>query len=146
MATLLNIDDGLKTRVQQEALASRKACQETGPHLTVTEVGNWLSTWGTDDEQAAPECHKSSSRKARSKAWSGAVASWQPRHRKQPNAPAGPSSGNSSGWRSRQTLGAPPPNGRSFKRCWWRFTVPAMLPCNATTQPPVPCISKSLGI
>lgn len=68
MAPLLNIDDGLKTRVQQEALASRKACQETGPHLTVTEVGNWLSTWGTDDEQAAPECHKSSSRKARSKA------------------------------------------------------------------------------
>ena len=43
---------------QQEALAARKAYQETGRHLTVTEVGNWLSTWSTDDEQAAPACHK----------------------------------------------------------------------------------------
>ncbi|MDP1696811.1 MAG: CopG family ribbon-helix-helix protein [Xanthomonadaceae bacterium] len=43
---------------KQEALASWTAYQETGRHLTVPEVRTWLNTWGTDDEKAAPECHK----------------------------------------------------------------------------------------
>ena len=42
---------------KQEALNSWAAYQETGKHLTGEEVGLWLSTWGTDDEKAAPECH-----------------------------------------------------------------------------------------
>lgn len=42
---------------KQEALASWAAYQETGQHLTGAEVRTWLSTWGTDDEQAMPECH-----------------------------------------------------------------------------------------
>lgn len=43
---------------KQEALASWVAYKETGRHLTGHEVHVWLSTWGTDDETAAPECHK----------------------------------------------------------------------------------------
>ncbi|MCU5782137.1 CopG family transcriptional regulator [Alcanivorax balearicus MACL04] len=43
---------------RQEALASWQAYQETGQHLTGQEVRDWLKTWGTDNEQDAPECHE----------------------------------------------------------------------------------------
>jgi predicted transcriptional regulator len=43
---------------KQEALASWAAYQETGRHLTGQEVRDWLSTWCTEDDRAAPECHK----------------------------------------------------------------------------------------
>lgn len=43
---------------KQEALASWEAYKETGRYLTGQEVRAWLNTWGTEDEQAAPECHK----------------------------------------------------------------------------------------
>ena len=43
---------------KQEALASWVALRETGRHLTGQEVRTWLTTWGTDDEKAVPECHK----------------------------------------------------------------------------------------
>lgn len=32
--------------------------QATGLHVTGDEVAAWLETWGTDDEKAAPECHR----------------------------------------------------------------------------------------
>lgn len=32
--------------------------QATGLHLTGEEVVAWLETWGTDEEKAAPECHR----------------------------------------------------------------------------------------
>ncbi len=32
--------------------------QATGRHVTGDEVEKWLSSWGTDDELPAPECHK----------------------------------------------------------------------------------------
>ena len=41
-----------------EALASWKAYQETGQHLTGSEVRDWLNTWGTDKETKIPKCHK----------------------------------------------------------------------------------------
>lgn len=41
-----------------EALASWSAYQETGRHLTGAEARAWLGGWGTEDEQAAPECHE----------------------------------------------------------------------------------------
>jgi len=44
--------------LKQEALASWAAYQETGRHLTGEEVRAWLNTWGTDDENTPPECHK----------------------------------------------------------------------------------------
>lgn len=43
---------------KQEALASWAAYQETGHHLTGQEVRDWLNSWGTEDEEAAPECHE----------------------------------------------------------------------------------------
>jgi predicted transcriptional regulator len=43
---------------KQEALASWIAYQETGRHLTGEEARDWLSTWGTEDERAAPGCHE----------------------------------------------------------------------------------------
>ncbi len=43
---------------KQEALASWAAYQETGRHLSGEEVRTWLTTWGTEDERAMPECHE----------------------------------------------------------------------------------------
>ncbi len=43
---------------KQEALSSWGAYKESGRHLSGKEVSNWLSTWGTDDEEPAPECRK----------------------------------------------------------------------------------------
>ena len=40
-----------------EALASWEAYQETGRHLTGTEVRAWLDTWGSGTEVEPPECH-----------------------------------------------------------------------------------------
>jgi predicted transcriptional regulator len=42
---------------KKDALASWQAYQETGQHLTGEEAINWLDTWGTDQEKAAPACH-----------------------------------------------------------------------------------------
>lgn len=42
---------------KQEALASWKAYQETGQHLTGQEVSDWLNTWGTNKETDTPQCH-----------------------------------------------------------------------------------------
>ena len=47
-----------RERFKQEALASWTAYKETGRHLTGQEVRVWLSSWGTDDEKAIPECHE----------------------------------------------------------------------------------------
>ena len=43
---------------KQEALQAWAAYQETGRHLTGEQTRDWLRTWGTDDEQPAPECHE----------------------------------------------------------------------------------------
>ena len=43
---------------KQEALSSWASYQEIGRHLTGQEVRSWLSTWGTDEEKAAPKCHE----------------------------------------------------------------------------------------
>jgi len=47
-----------KASFEKEALVSWQHYKETGLHLTVDEVQNWLKTWGTDDETDAPECHE----------------------------------------------------------------------------------------
>lgn len=41
----------------REAMRSWAEYQETGKHLTGDEVRSWLATWGTEAEQALPECH-----------------------------------------------------------------------------------------
>jgi predicted transcriptional regulator len=43
---------------KQEALASWTSYQETGRHLSGNEVQTWLSTWGTETEMVAPQCHE----------------------------------------------------------------------------------------
>lgn len=43
---------------KQEALASWQSYQETGLHLNSEEVQDWLNSWGSDDEQAMPQCHE----------------------------------------------------------------------------------------
>jgi predicted transcriptional regulator len=43
---------------KQEAIASWKAYQEDGRHLTGAEVRDWLRSWGTDAEKARPDCHE----------------------------------------------------------------------------------------
>jgi predicted transcriptional regulator len=44
--------------LRQDTLDAWEEYQSTGLHATAAEVEKWLSTWGTDDESAAPECHK----------------------------------------------------------------------------------------
>ncbi|CDM55925.1 MULTISPECIES: CopG family ribbon-helix-helix protein [Rhizobium] len=44
--------------LRSETLNAWDEFQETGLHVTGDEVEKWLSTWGTDDERAPPECHK----------------------------------------------------------------------------------------
>lgn len=42
---------------KQEALASWKAYQETGLHLTGSETQGWLDSWGTEHASKPPKCH-----------------------------------------------------------------------------------------
>ncbi|EJZ19003.1 CopG family ribbon-helix-helix protein (plasmid) [Rhizobium sp. Pop5] len=44
--------------LRQETLNAWNEFQATGLHVTGDQVENWLSTWGTDEELPAPECHK----------------------------------------------------------------------------------------
>ncbi|MBD9511013.1 CopG family ribbon-helix-helix protein [Ensifer sp. ENS10] len=44
--------------LRHATLSAWEEYQATGLHATEDEVEKWLSTWGTDDESAAPECHK----------------------------------------------------------------------------------------
>ncbi|MEI3853955.1 MULTISPECIES: CopG family ribbon-helix-helix protein [Ensifer] len=44
--------------LRHDTLNAWEEYQATGLHATADEVEKWLSTWGTDDESAAPECHK----------------------------------------------------------------------------------------
>ncbi|MBZ7927302.1 CopG family ribbon-helix-helix protein (plasmid) [Ensifer adhaerens] len=44
--------------LRQDTLDAWEEYQSAGLHATAAEVEKWLSTWGTDDESAAPECHK----------------------------------------------------------------------------------------
>lgn len=47
-----------REKFKQEALASWTAYQETGRHLTGSEVRDWLNTWGTDGETEIPQYHE----------------------------------------------------------------------------------------
>lgn len=43
---------------RQDTLKAWEAFQTTGLHATAAEVDEWLSSWGTENELSAPECHK----------------------------------------------------------------------------------------
>ncbi len=42
----------------QDTLDAWQEYQETGLHATAAEVDAWLSSWGTENELPAPQCHK----------------------------------------------------------------------------------------
>lgn len=46
-----------RTSFELEAVKALADYNRDGQHLTADEVGTWLSTWGTDEETKAPECH-----------------------------------------------------------------------------------------
>jgi len=43
---------------RQDGIRAWNEYQETGLHVTGDEVIAWLDTWGAENEQAAPVCHK----------------------------------------------------------------------------------------
>lgn len=43
---------------RQDGINAWNEYQETGLHVTGDEVIAWLDTWGEENEQAAPICHK----------------------------------------------------------------------------------------
>ena len=43
---------------RQDGIRAWNEYQATGLHVTGDEVIAWLDTWGEEDEQAAPVCHK----------------------------------------------------------------------------------------
>ena len=47
-----------RERLRQETVQAWEEFQATGLHATAEEVENWLSSWGTEDELPAPECHE----------------------------------------------------------------------------------------
>jgi len=47
-----------KEAFHQEAMKAWEEYKETGLHITGEEAIKWLNTWGTENEKAAPPCHK----------------------------------------------------------------------------------------
>lgn len=47
-----------RERLQLETVRAWEEFQASGLHATAEEVGKWLSSWGTEDELPAPECHR----------------------------------------------------------------------------------------
>ena len=43
---------------RQDAMNAWQEYRETGLHVSRDEVVAWLNTWGEENEQAAPVCHK----------------------------------------------------------------------------------------
>lgn len=43
---------------RQDGIRAWNKYQATGLHVTGDEVIAWLDTWGEENEQAAPACHK----------------------------------------------------------------------------------------
>ncbi|HWR76286.1 MAG TPA: CopG family ribbon-helix-helix protein [Thiobacillus sp.] len=43
---------------RQDGINAWNEYQATGLHVTGDEVIEWLDTWGEENEQAAPVCHK----------------------------------------------------------------------------------------
>lgn len=46
-----------KDRWNQEATEAYNDYKTTGLHITHEELNTWLDTWGTENEQPAPQCH-----------------------------------------------------------------------------------------
>jgi hypothetical protein len=59
MAFLLGTHSSLEPLIfRQDAINAWQKYQDTGLHVTGDEVITWLDTWGEENEQSAPACHK----------------------------------------------------------------------------------------
>ena len=47
-----------RSALRHEVIQAWKEVQDTGLHLSGEEVMEWLANWGTENEKAAPSCHK----------------------------------------------------------------------------------------
>jgi predicted transcriptional regulator len=47
-----------RDRFRHDAIQAWNERQATGLHVSADEVATWLETWGEENEQTAPECHK----------------------------------------------------------------------------------------
>ena len=47
-----------RSQYLRDGQAAWQHYQETGLHLTAEEAEAWISTWGTENEQDAPPCHR----------------------------------------------------------------------------------------
>lgn len=43
--------------LRQDTLKAWEEFRETGLRATAEEVDRWLASWGTEEEEPAPECH-----------------------------------------------------------------------------------------
>lgn len=44
--------------LRQDTLKAWDEFQTTGQHVTVGAIDDWLASWGSDAERAAPKCHE----------------------------------------------------------------------------------------
>lgn len=59
MTWLLGIHSSLEPLIfRQDAINAWQEYQDTGLHVTGDKVITWLDTWGEENEQTAPVCHK----------------------------------------------------------------------------------------
>lgn len=49
---------GKARRIAREVVSGWQEYQKTGLHVTGEDVLSWLDTWGTDEEEPPPVCHK----------------------------------------------------------------------------------------
>ena len=42
---------------REDAIRSWEEYQDTGLHVTGSEVKDWLNTWGAENEEDVPKCH-----------------------------------------------------------------------------------------
>lgn len=47
-----------RSQYLRDGQAAWQHYQETGLHLSAEEVEAWIDTWGTENEQDAPPCHR----------------------------------------------------------------------------------------
>jgi len=47
-----------KEAFKQEAISSWIDYKETGKHVTGDELNHWLDSWGTNEANNLPKCHK----------------------------------------------------------------------------------------
>lgn len=43
---------------RQETIKAWEEFQEAGMHATAEEINSWMTSWGSENELPAPECHK----------------------------------------------------------------------------------------